>query len=171
MRVGLLGAGRIGAFHAGVLAKREDVDELVVGDLDAGRAAAVAKEVGGRSGTIEEVIGSRPDAVVIAAATSAHADLINACLDEGLPTFCEKPVALGYEETMAIVNRVEASAAILQVGFMRRFDAGYREAKRLLAARGVHPLFRGHLQGPAHPRVRRTALADRERGGGGVRPG
>jgi myo-inositol 2-dehydrogenase/D-chiro-inositol 1-dehydrogenase len=150
MRVGLLGAGRIGTFHAGVLAKHEDVDELVVGDLDAGRAAAVAKEVGGRSGTIEEVIGSRPDAVTIAAATSAHADLINACLDEGLPTFCEKPVALGYEETVAIVDRVEASAAILQVGFMRRFDAGYREAKRLLDAGALGTLYSIHMFGHDH---------------------
>jgi myo-inositol 2-dehydrogenase/D-chiro-inositol 1-dehydrogenase len=44
MRVGLLGAGRIGAFHAGVLARHKDVDDLVIGDLDAGRAAAVADE-------------------------------------------------------------------------------------------------------------------------------
>jgi myo-inositol 2-dehydrogenase/D-chiro-inositol 1-dehydrogenase len=132
MRVGLLGAGRIGAFHAEVLARHEDVDELVVGDLDAGRAEAVAEAVGGRSGTIEEVIGSGPDAVVIAAATSAHAELIVACLDTGLPTFCEKPIALDYEETVAIVERVEASAATLQIGFQRRFDAGYTEARRLI---------------------------------------
>src|SRR5918998_424343 len=127
MRVGLLGAGRIGAFHAGVLAKHEDVDELVVGDLDAGRAAALAQEVGGRSGTIEEVIGSGLDAMVIAAATSAHAELIVARLDAGLPTFCEKPIALDYEETVAIVERVEASAATLQIGFQRRVVTGSKE--------------------------------------------
>ena len=132
MKVGLLGAGRIGAFHARALAEHEDVDDLMVGDLDAGRAAAVAEEVGGRAGTIEEVIGSGPDAAVIAAATSAHAELINACLDEGLPTFCEKPIALDYEETVEIVERVEATGATLQIGFQRRFDAGYREAKRLI---------------------------------------
>src|ERR671938_110961 len=98
MKVGLLGAGRIGAFHAEVLAEHDDVG-VVVGDLDEARAAAVAEAVGGSSGTIEEVIGSGLDAAVIAAATSAHAQLINACLDEGLPTFCGKPVALDYEET------------------------------------------------------------------------
>jgi myo-inositol 2-dehydrogenase / D-chiro-inositol 1-dehydrogenase len=150
MKIGLLGAGRIGAFHAGVLAEHEDVDDLVVGDLDAGRAAAVAEEVGGRSGTIEEVIGSGLEAAVIAAATSAHAELINACLDEGLPTFCEKPVALGYEETVAIVDRVESSGAILQVGFMRRFDAGYREAKRLVDAGALGTLYSMHMFGHDH---------------------
>ena len=74
MRVGLLGAGRIGAFHAGVLAEHEYVDTLMIGDVDAERAAAVAEEVGGQPGTIEEVIGSGLDAAVIAAATPAHAE-------------------------------------------------------------------------------------------------
>src|ERR671920_470971 len=132
MRVGVLGAGRIGAFHAGVLAEHEDVETLMIGDVDAERAATVAEEVGGQSGTIEEIVDSGLDAVVIAAATSAHAELINACLDRGLPTFCEKPVALDYEETVAIVDRVESSGTVLQIGFQRRFDAGYREAKGLI---------------------------------------
>jgi predicted dehydrogenase len=35
---------------------------------------------------------------------AAHAELINACLDEGPPTFCQEPVALGYEETVATVE-------------------------------------------------------------------
>ncbi len=48
VNVGLLGAGRIGAFHAEVLAEHEDLDALLVGDIDAEGAAAVAKEVGGR---------------------------------------------------------------------------------------------------------------------------
>src|ERR671915_2541060 len=132
MRVGLLGAGRIGAFHAGVLAEHEDVDTLMIGDVDAERAAAVAEEVGGRPGTIVEVVGSGLDAAVIAAATPAHAELINVCLDKGLPTFCEKPVALDYEETAAIVDRVESSGTVLQIGFQRRFDWGFREGRRLV---------------------------------------
>jgi myo-inositol 2-dehydrogenase/D-chiro-inositol 1-dehydrogenase len=122
----------------------------MVGDIDAERAAAVAEEVGGQSGTIEEVIGSGLDAVVIAAATSAHAELINACLDEGLSTFCEKPVALDYEETVAIVDRVESSGALLQVGFMRRFDAGYREAKRLIDTGALGTLYSMHMFGHDH---------------------
>src|SRR5918992_3023587 len=132
MRVGLLGAGRIGAFHAGVLAEHEDVDTLMIGDVDAERAASVAEEVGGQPGTIVEVVGSGLDAAVIAAATPAHAELINVCLDEGLPTFCEKPVALDYEETAAIVDRVESSGTVLQIGFQRRFDGGFREGRRLV---------------------------------------
>src|SRR5919107_3388738 len=141
MSMGLLGAGRIGAFHAGVLAEHKDVDTLMIGDVDAERAAAIAEEVGGQPGTIEEVVGSGLDAAVIAAATPAHAELINVCLDEGLPTFCEKPVALDYEETAAIVDRVESSGTVLQIGFQRRFGAGVREGRRLIETGGLGTLY------------------------------
>jgi myo-inositol 2-dehydrogenase/D-chiro-inositol 1-dehydrogenase len=132
MRVGLLGAGRIGALHAGILAGDPDVETLAIGDVDAGRAEALAGELGGEPGTIEEVLDSGPDAVVIAASTSAHADLIRAAVKAGIPAFCEKPIALGYEETLDIVGQVESSGAVLQIGFQRRFDDGYVEAKRLI---------------------------------------
>jgi myo-inositol 2-dehydrogenase / D-chiro-inositol 1-dehydrogenase len=132
MKVGLLGAGRIGALHAGVLARNQGVDTILVGDADPERAESVAREVGGEAGTIEEVLDSRPDAVVIAASTPAHADLIRASMKAGIPAFCEKPIALGYEETVEVVEEVESSGATLQIGFQRRFDAGYSEAKRLI---------------------------------------
>ena len=132
MRVGLLGAGRIGTLHAGVISGRPEVEAVFAGDVDMGRAKALAEEVRGEAGTIEEIIGRGPDAVVIAASTSAHAGLIEAAVDAGIPAFCEKPIALGHEETLRIVERVESSGAVLQIGFQRRFDAGYVEAKRLV---------------------------------------
>ena len=132
MKVGLLGAGRIGKFHARLLADHPAVETLVIGDVDPERAVEVAEEVGGQHRAVEEVIGSGLDAVAIAAETSAHAELITACLEAGLPTFCEKPIAIDHEKTVAIVDRVESSEATLQIGFQRRFDAGYREAKRLI---------------------------------------
>ena len=69
MKVGLLGAGRIGALHASVLASDPAVDQILVGDADQHRAAEVAAEVGGEAGPIEAVLSSGPDAVVIAAST------------------------------------------------------------------------------------------------------
>jgi myo-inositol 2-dehydrogenase / D-chiro-inositol 1-dehydrogenase len=132
MRVGLLGAGRIGSLHAGILADRPEVDALLVGDVDAGRAEVLAGKLGAENGTIDEVLNSGPDAVVIAASTSAHADLIRAAVEAGIPAFCEKPIALGYEETLEIVEKIESAGAVLQIGFQRRFDAGYVEAKRLI---------------------------------------
>ena len=132
MRVGLLGAGRIGALHAGVLADDPRVEEILVGDADLRRAEGVAAEVGGEAGSIDGILDSRPDAVVIAAATPAHAPLILASVGAGIPAFCEKPIALGYDDTVEVVEAVESSGAVLQIGFQRRFDAGYAEARRLM---------------------------------------
>jgi len=141
MKVGLLGAGRIGALHAGVLARDKDVDKILVGDADPERAESVAVDVGGEAGKIEHVLASEPDAVVIAASTTAHADLIRAAVEAGIPAFCEKPIALGYEETVEIVELVKSSDAILQIGFQRRFDAGYVEAKRLVESGALGTLY------------------------------
>jgi myo-inositol 2-dehydrogenase/D-chiro-inositol 1-dehydrogenase len=132
MRVGVLGAGRIGSLHAGLISGRSEVEAVFVGDIDIGRAKALAERVGGEAGTVEEVIDRGLDAVVIAASTSAHAGLIRAAVEAGIPAFCEKPIALGYEETREIVEQVEATGAVLQIGFQRRFDAGYVAAKRLV---------------------------------------
>jgi len=132
MRVGLLGAGRIGLLHAGLLACDPRVEEFLVGDADARRAESIAAEVGGRSGSIEDILRSGPDCVVIAASTQAHAPLILACVEAGIPAFCEKPIALGYSDTVEVVEAVESTGAVLQIGFQRRFDAGYAEARRLV---------------------------------------
>jgi myo-inositol 2-dehydrogenase / D-chiro-inositol 1-dehydrogenase len=132
MKIGLLGAGRIGALHAGVLANDPGVNEILVGDADQERAEEVAGKVGGEAGPIEAVLESGPDAVVIAASTPAHAPLIRAAVEADVPAFCEKPIALDLGETIEIVREVEDSGATLQIGFQRRFDAGYTEARRLV---------------------------------------
>ncbi|HKH36508.1 MAG TPA: Gfo/Idh/MocA family oxidoreductase, partial [Rubrobacter sp.] len=141
MKVGLLGAGRIGALHASVLARDPRVDEILVGDADMQRAEAVAQEVGGKAGRIETVLGAGPDAVVITASTPAHAPLIRAAVEAGIPAFCEKPIALGYEETVEIVREVENAGATLQIGFQRRFDAGYAEARRLIESGALGTIY------------------------------
>ena len=141
MKVGLLGAGRIGVLHAGVLSRDPGVNEILVGDADPKRAEAVASEVGGEAGKIDDVLGAEPDAVVIAASTPAHAPLILASVEAGIPVFCEKPIALGYDETLDVVDAVESSGATLQLGFQRRFDAGYAEAKRLIEAGALGTIY------------------------------
>jgi myo-inositol 2-dehydrogenase / D-chiro-inositol 1-dehydrogenase len=141
MRVGLLGAGRIGSLHGRTLAADPEVERVLVGDVDVERAEALAGKLGGEHGTIEEVMRSGPDAVVIAASTSAHAGLIRDAVDAGLPAFCEKPVALGYEETLEIVEKVESGGAVLQIGFQRRFDAGYVEARHLIDSGALGTLY------------------------------
>lgn len=130
MRIGLIGTGRIGSFHAGVLGRHPGVDSLVVTDPDAGRAAHVAERAGARAlASADDVLSAGVDAVVITSATSAHADLIRRAARAGLPAFCEKPIALDLAGTLDALAEVERAGSVLQLGFMRRFDAGYTAAR------------------------------------------
>jgi len=70
---------------------------------------------------------------VIATATDAHADLIVRGVDQRLPVFCEKPVALDLAATIEVLKRVQAADVPVQIGFQRRFDAGYAAARRAVA--------------------------------------
>lgn len=129
MRVALLGAGRIGAIHAETLGRLLAPGELVLADLDAERASALAAAVGAETANLEEAIAGA-DALVIAASSNAHPELIRAAIGRQIPVFCEKPLATTLEETIRLVDEIEASGVPFQLGFQRRFDAAYVEARR-----------------------------------------
>lgn len=132
MRIALLGAGRIGRVHARVLAAVDGVSAVVVYDVVAVAADQAAAEIGGRAvATAEEAI-ELADAVVIASTTDAHATLVRAAIERGRPTFVEKPLAFGLDESEALTDLVERSGVPVQVGFQRRFDPAYRELRRLV---------------------------------------
>lgn len=153
MRVLLVGAGRIGRLHAGLLSATPGIESLVVADADADRAALVAAEVGGTAAASIDEAWHGVDAVVIAAATDAHADLIRASIGHGLPTFCEKPLAKDLGATIEVAAEIGRSGVPFQLGFQRRFDAGYREAHRLVASGELGTLYAFRLAGhdPAPP--------------------
>ncbi|MFD7443333.1 Gfo/Idh/MocA family oxidoreductase [Streptomyces sp. NPDC059909] len=133
MRIGLIGTGRIGAFHAGVLSRHREVGSLVVADTDAQRSREVADRIGATAApSVDEVFTWGVDAVVIASATAAHADLIGRAARAGLPAFCEKPIALDLPGTLGALREVDSAGTVLQLGFMRRFDAGYGVARELV---------------------------------------
>ena len=127
MRLAILGVGRLGAFHAKVLAQTSEVSELRVYDADPRRARDVAGPLKAQAvSTVDDAL-KGVDAAVIVTPTDTHAPLIRRCLDAKLPTFCEKPIAIGIAETKAIVEH--ATKGRLQIGFQRRFDAGYQRAR------------------------------------------
>lgn len=136
MRIGLIGLGRIGAFHADTLAGLDAVDELVVTDP----VAAAVDGVTGRLGTARAVadptalLDSGVDGVVIAAATNVHADLIRAAVAKGVPTFCEKPVAGTIAESLAVQEAVAGSEVPVQIGYPRRFDPAFVAARDAVRA-------------------------------------
>jgi myo-inositol 2-dehydrogenase/D-chiro-inositol 1-dehydrogenase len=141
MRIGLLGAGRIGAFHAATLLDAPDVTDLVIGDVDPTRAVALAEKLGATGGEVDAVFAGNPDAVLIAAATSAHAELVIRAARAGIPAFCEKPIALDVAGTKAALSEVDSAGTVLQVGFQRRFDPAYVAAHDALLAGEIGTLY------------------------------
>ncbi len=153
MQIAQLGAGRIGVMHAGLLAELHGPENLIVADVDPERARGVAQQTGARSASVEEAIATA-DALVIAASSTAHTALIRAGLERRMPIFCEKPLAPDLEETKRLVDEIEASGVGFQLGFQRRFDAAYREARRMIVDGDLGRLYvmrlTGHDPHPPH---------------------
>ncbi|MFI1444345.1 Gfo/Idh/MocA family protein [Streptomyces fructofermentans] len=130
MRIGILGLGRIGAFHAETLSRLDTVESLVVADPFAGAVTAAVGRLGAEAAdSPEAVIASGVDGVVIAAATDAHPGLLLAAVEAGLPVFCEKPVARTMKEGTEVLNAVRDSGVEIQIGYNRRFDKGFAAAR------------------------------------------
>ncbi|MGJ5831161.1 Gfo/Idh/MocA family protein [Streptomyces ossamyceticus] len=130
MRIGILGLGRIGAFHAGTLSGLDVVEELVVSDPVAAAAASAAEKFGATvADSPEAVFTSGIDGVVITAATDAHPGLILAAVEAGIPVFCEKPVAKTVQDSLTVLRAVRDSGIEVQIGYNRRFDAGCMTAR------------------------------------------
>ena len=130
MRISVLGVGRLGASHAAMLAALPQVRQLTVYDADPARAKDVAAPLKARAVSSVDDAFKDADAIVIVTPTDTHAPLIKRAIDAGLPTFCEKPIAIGIPETRDIVEHVTRKNGRLQIGFQRRFDAGYQSAQR-----------------------------------------
>jgi myo-inositol 2-dehydrogenase / D-chiro-inositol 1-dehydrogenase len=145
VKIAILGVGRLGAFHAKVLRDLDGVDELRINDVDAGRAAALAKELGANhAASIDEALAGA-DAAVIVTPTGTHADLIRRALDRGLAVFCEKPIALDLESTKRVVDHVDKTKGRVQIGFQRRFDAGFQEARRRVRGGDLGTVYSFHM--------------------------
>ena len=137
VRVALVGAGRIGASHAAVLAHRVPEAELVaVVDPRPGAADRVGRPLGARAETsVEDVLlAADVDAVVVAAATTAHAELVTAAAAHGKHVFCEKPAGMSLTEIDAGRAATEEAGVVLQVGFNRRFAADFVAAHDAVAS-------------------------------------
>ncbi len=127
LRVGVIGTGVMGAEHARILREETRGAHLAaVADADRARAEATGAEV--FVDPLELI--AAVDAVVIATPDATHGPLALACLAQGKPVLCEKPLAGTVQEARAVV---EAEAALgrrlIQVGYMRRFDPAYAEMR------------------------------------------
>ncbi|KUN59099.1 dehydrogenase [Streptomyces canus] len=130
MRIGILGLGRIGAFHAETLSGLDAVESLVLTDPFAEAAKSAAERFGGEVvDSPEALLAAGVDGIVVAAATDAHPKLILAGVEAGIPVFCEKPVAKHMSEGVEVLRAVEGSDVPIQIGYNRRFDTGFVNAR------------------------------------------
>lgn len=140
LRFGLIGAGRIGTYHATVLARRLPGAQLVtVADPAAGAAERLAAELGAEA-TIDpqELIDDpRVEAVAITCASTAHADLVVAAARAGKAVFVEKPMALTLSDADRAIAACHEAGVVLQVGFNRRVAADFAAARQVVVDGGI----------------------------------
>jgi scyllo-inositol 2-dehydrogenase (NAD+) len=157
LNIGLIGLGRLGRVYARDLAGRIPEARLVaVADAADSLAREVAEEF--------DVARHYPDpmaliddkdveAIVIVTPTHVHREQVLAAAARTKPTFCEKPPALSIAEVLEMKAAIEQSRMFFQMGFMRRFDAGYAAAKRQIDAGriGTPLVFKATSRDPFRP--------------------
>lgn len=140
--LGLVGVGRIGVMHASNIAalngelNGQGINvELRLTDVAEDHARKVAAGLGAQFlPSVEALIASGVDGLVIATGTGTHPELIRAGVDAGIPVFCEKPVAMNVADSLPVLEHIRANDGVVQIGHQRRFDAGYLEARRAYQA-------------------------------------
>ena len=140
VRLGLIGAGYIGRFHAETIARRlPDAQLVVVADPLEESARDLAARFGAEATAdpAEVVGGSDLEGVVIAAPARFHADLVVAAAAAGKAVFCEKPMAMELPEADRAIAAAVAAGVPLQVGFQRRFAADFRAAAEAVMAGAI----------------------------------
>ena len=163
--LGIIGLGRIGAFHTETLSGLDGIERLVITDERTDVARAVAAKYGVTAvETVEELLSSGVDGVVVAAATPAHAALTLAAVERGIPTFCEKPIASTASESSRVAEVILKSGVPVQVGYQRRYDAAFAAAKRAVddGTLGTLHTVRSTTMDPAPPPM------DYIKGSGGI---
>lgn len=147
LRIGLIGAGVMGADHARILRGGVGGARLVaIQDTDTARARRVADDCGAArvfADAAALIADAGVDAVIVASPDETHRALVIDCVTRAKPVLCEKPLAATLDECLAIVAaEVKAGKRLVQVGYMRRFDPGYRSMRATLdSGRLGPPLF------------------------------
>jgi myo-inositol 2-dehydrogenase/D-chiro-inositol 1-dehydrogenase len=136
-KVGVIGTGAIGVDHARRINERIGGASVVaVTDIDGARAKDIAAALGARAlPTGHDVIAAPDvDVVVVTSWAPTHEEFVLACIAAGKPVFCEKPLATTAAGCLRIVDaEVKHGKRLVQVGFMRRYDAGYRALREVVA--------------------------------------
>ena len=134
-RIALVGAGRMGQVHLAALQSSEEI--TVAGVVEPAAAIRAQLEAGGVTvyGSVQDLLDTTPlDAVLIAAPTDQHADLVATFAGAGVPMLCEKPVGVTPEDAERATLAAADAGVLLQVGYWRRFVPELRELRERIAA-------------------------------------
>ena len=158
INVCLIGAGRAGMIHGHDYAGSVPGAKLYavcdpVGDAAEKAADELDAEVFYKDYR-EAIKDDKIDTVVIASPTKFHKEIAVAAAEAGKHIFCEKPMAMNEQECDEMIAAAEKNGVKLQIGFMRRFDESFREAKKLIESGEIGEVVsvRSHTRGPSKPK-------------------
>jgi scyllo-inositol 2-dehydrogenase (NAD+) len=138
LRMGIVGIGEMGRRHAENFRRLVPQAQLIaIADADEARAAKVAAELEIESSysSVEALVERKDiDAVLISTPDKFHAGGIEAAARAGKHILAEKPLALSIESAQSALDAVARAGVILQIGFMRRYDAAYAAARQRIEA-------------------------------------
>jgi len=136
VRIGIIGPGGMGQAHIERITNVLSGGKVVaVCDLDVSRAKAVAEPLGATvySDGAALIGAEEVDAIMVTSFGPAHEESVIAAIEAGKPVFCEKPLAPTAAACLRIMAAEQkAGRRLVQVGFMRRYDASYRQMKAVL---------------------------------------
>jgi predicted dehydrogenase len=127
VRVGIIGAGVMGANHTRVYSLMKGVELVGVADMDAKRAETIAKQFKTRAYADYKEMFKDIEAVTIAASTEAHYALAKDALAAGLDVLLEKPITETVEQADELIQLADAAGRILMVGHVERFNPAIME--------------------------------------------
>ncbi len=135
MKVGLLGAGRIGQVHAETISRHPECELVAISDVHLPAAEQLAAKYRAAVKNSDDILAdSAIDAVLIATSTDTHSDLIEAATQAGKAVLCEKPVDLSLARARKCLEIASKNGKPVMMGFNRRFDPNFAAIKDALNA-------------------------------------
>eukprot|EP00548_Thalassiothrix_antarctica_P001653 CAMPEP_0194136014 /NCGR_PEP_ID=MMETSP0152-20130528/6051_1 /TAXON_ID=1049557 /ORGANISM="Thalassiothrix antarctica, Strain L6-D1" /LENGTH=405 /DNA_ID=CAMNT_0038832489 /DNA_START=283 /DNA_END=1500 /DNA_ORIENTATION=- len=140
IRVGVIGAGRIGVVHLEAITKAPGVTPVIISNPTISKAEKAAKQFNlpqFTSDAMDVIEDPNIDAVWICSPSQFHADQIKAAAAAGKDIFCEKPIATNLAETVEAINACNEAGVKLMIGLQRRFDDNFKRVKVSMVNREV----------------------------------